>query len=229
MRTYIMPSEEWFKQYKAFIVHYAELAQKYNVELLCIGTELSNTTIAAWSKQWVDIIDEIRRAYTGPLIYAANWDEYKTVSFWDKVDYIGIDAYFPLTEKKDATKDELIAGWKGVADTLEAWLTDNKLLDKGIVFTEIGYDTVDGSNTQPWRVLPTLAHYVEDQEEQSDCLDSLMTVLTGRKWFRGIYWWNYFPRPDIGALGYTLRGKKGESVLSSWFAQGTRPSAAQDQ
>lgn len=216
VRTNIIPSEEWFASYKEFILHYARLAAKYNVELLCIGTELSNTTIPRWEAQWIGIITAIKAVYKGPITYAANWDEYETVSFWPAVDYIGMDAYFPLTDKTNPAKEELVQGWEKNADTIEGWLKTSKL-NKGVIFTEVGYDTIEGSNKQPWRVLPTLAKYKESQEEQANCLEALFLVLSKRPWFKGFYWWNYFPRPDIGPLGYTLRGKQGERVLSEWF------------
>jgi len=215
-RSNIIPSTEWFKNYKEFMCHYASLAAKYNVELLCIGTELSNTTTERWKAEWLDIIAAVKKIYSGPLIYAANWDEYETVSFWNEVDYIGLDAYFPLTSKVNPPKEELIAAWNKQADILEKWL-ETSGHDKPIVFTEVGYDTVAGSNKQPWRILPTLASQIESQDEQANCLESLLIVLTNRPWFKGFYWWNYFPRPDIGPLGYTLRGKKGEKVLEEWF------------
>ena len=129
-----------------------------------------------------------------------------------------MDAYFPLTNKNNPPKEELIAAWNAQADILEKWL-ETSGHDKPIVFTEIGYDTVAGSNKQPWRVIPTLASQIESQEEQSNCLESLLMVMSNRPWFKGFYWWNYFPRPDIGVLGYTLRGKKGEKILSEWFSR----------
>ena len=217
-RSNIIPSGKWFTSYGRFIAHYARFAAKHNVELLCVGTELSNTTILRWKEQWFDIIGRIKKVYKGPLTYAANWDEYETVSFWDGVDYIGMDAYFPLTNKNNPPKEDLVAAWEKRADILETWLKTNNL-KKGVIFTEVGYDTVEGSNKQPWRILPTLAKYVESQEEQKDCLDSMLTVLSKRAWFKGLYWWNYFPRPDLGPLGYTLRGKLGEKILSEWFGR----------
>ncbi|MFH0764524.1 MAG: discoidin domain-containing protein [Candidatus Omnitrophota bacterium] len=218
VRTNIISSEEWFASYKEFILHYARLAAKYNVELLCIGTELSNTSFSKWKAQWLDVIAAIRAVYKGPITYAANWDEYESVSFWTGVDYIGMDAYFPLTDKTNPTGEELVKGWEKNADVIETWLKDNKL-NKPVIFTEVGYDTIEGSNKQPWRVLPTMAKYKESQDEQADCLEALFLALSKRPWFKGFYWWNYFPRPDIGPLGYTLRGKKGEKVLVEWFGK----------
>jgi len=227
-RTNIIPSDEWFDSYKAFIMHHAEIAAKYNVELFCIGTELSNTTTAKWKERWSDIISSIRKVYKGPITYAANWDEYETVSFWNDVDYIGMDAYFPLTNMNNPPKEELIKAWEKHAATLEGWLKANSLT-KPIIFTEIGYDTLEGSNKNPWRVLPTLAKYVESQQEQANCLESLLTVLSNKSWFKGLYWWNYFPRPDIGPLGYTLRGKLGEKVLIDWYKKLSPPQKSAQQ
>jgi len=215
-RSNIIPSEGWFVSYKKFILHYAQIAQKYNVELLCIGTELSNTTIVTWKEKWLDIISEIRKVYKGPLVYAANWDEYETVSFWPEMDYIGMDAYFPLTKDNNPPLKDLEAAWENHADVIQKWLEDNKL-DKPVIFTEVGYDSVEGSNKQPWAIRPTLASLSESQEEQANCLLSVFEVLTKRSWFKGFYWWNYFPRPDIGSLDYTLRGKKGDKILTDWF------------
>jgi hypothetical protein len=215
-RTNIIPSDEWFASYVDFILHYAALAEKYNVELLCIGTELSNTTTTRWKDKWSGIISGIRKIYKGPITYAANWDEYETVSFWSELDYVGMDAYFPLTAIDNPPLEDLVKAWDVHADTLEKWLKENSI-DKPVIFTEVGYDTVIGSNQQPWRILPTLATYVECQEEQRNCLESLFISLSKRPWFKGFYWWNYFPRPDIGPLGYTLRGKLGEKTLSEWF------------
>ncbi|MFA5147213.1 MAG: discoidin domain-containing protein [Candidatus Omnitrophota bacterium] len=217
-RTNIIPGDEWFRSYREFILHYAVIAEANGVELLCIGTELSNTTTTRWKDAWLALIKDIRAVYKGALTYAANWDEYETVSFWDAVDYIGMDAYFPLTDKNDPPKEELVAAWTRHADILEKWLKDNNLT-KGVIFTEVGYDTIEGSNKQPWRILPTLATYAESQDEQANCLESLFAGLSNRSWFRGFYWWNYFPRSDIGSLGYTLRGKKGEAILKEWFGK----------
>ncbi len=218
-RTNIMPSEEWFADYKKMIIHYAEIAQKYNVELLCIGTELTNTAILTYKAQWLDIIKAIREVYKGPLTYASNWDDYDTVAFWDEVDFIGTDAYFPLTENDmHPSKEILVEGWIRNADILEKWLKDSGIT-KPVIFTEVGYDAMEGSNIKPWRVLPTMAKYKESQDEQANCLAALFEVLANRPWFKGFYWWNYFPRPDLGPLGYTLRGKKGEKILEEWFGK----------
>jgi hypothetical protein len=212
----IIPSAEWFVSYKEFIVRYAKLAAEYNVELYGIGTELGNTTLPNWNTTWEGIIKEIKAVYSGKLVYCANWNEYQDVEFWDKMDFIGIDAYFPITDKKDPTKEEMIDGWKNNALQLDKWLK-GKNINKPIVFTEIGYCSADGTNIQPWSTLSNLSEEFIDQQEQADALDAMMAGCSAYPWFKGIYWWNYFPQDRWSPLGYTIRGKKAEEVLTEWF------------
>ena len=54
-------------------------------------------------KFWNELILKIKKLYKGKLTYAANWDEYKRIHFWNVLDYIGVDAYFPLTDKKSSS------------------------------------------------------------------------------------------------------------------------------
>lgn len=212
----ISPCDEWFISYTDFITHYAQLAAEYNVELFCIGTELASATCGGYAKKWDSIIEKIKENYKGPLIYAANWNEYNYVPFWKKIDFIGIDAYFPLTTKNEPTKEELVAGWVAHADKLEKWL-GKEVLDKPIIFTEIGYSSADGTNKEPWKVFSK--DIKVDNQEQTDCLQALMEVLTKRSWFKGLYWWNYFPQERYNPTGFIIRGKPAEETLSNWYKQ----------
>jgi len=211
-RLDIIPSEEWFANYKKMIVRYAEMAARNKVEMFCIGTELENTSFSNWDAKWRDVIKAVRDVYSGRLSYSANWTEYQSVSFWDEMDFIGIDAYFPLTRKNDPTEEELIAAWNRVADDIEKWINENNII-KGIIFTELGYVSSDGTNKQPWATL----NKPEDQKEQRDALEAAFIVLTKRDWFKGLYIWQYFPQERWSPIGFTVRDKLAEDVLKKWY------------
>lgn len=211
-RGEIRPSEAWFASYREFILHYARLAETYHVSLLCVGTELENTSIQGWLPEWSRIIDEVRAVYKGKLTYAANWTEYGTVSFWDKIDFVGIDAYFPVTQKFDPSQEEIDGGWAQIAEKLAAWRTEQGI-SKPVIFTEIGYQSADGSNVTPWQTTSRK----EDQEEQAMVLEGMFRAMEHREWFKGIYWWNYFPREAWKPLDFTIKGKKAEEVLRRWY------------
>lgn len=211
-RGEVYPPDAWFESYEKFILHYARLAQKYNCEMFAVGTELKGATTWEQGKRWRRLIGKIRSVYKGPLTYAANWDEYDTIGFWDDLDYIGIDAYFPLTNKFNPTLKDLIAGWEESAGKIEDWRSRQNL-DKPVLFTEIGYPSVDGAGMQPWIGLTN----VKDRQEQADCIEAAFQVLTKKPWFRGFYWWHYFPVDKPLTEDLTLKGKLAEDVFSTWY------------
>ncbi|KJJ85205.1 protein containing Coagulation factor 5/8 type [Candidatus Omnitrophus magneticus] len=211
-RIDIVGNQKWFDSYEEFILRYAKIAALNNVEIFSIGTELEGTTFEAWTSRWEIIIKKVREVYKGKLVYSANWTEYQGVPFWKDMDYLGIDAYFPLTDKNDATREELISAWEKKAGEIETWLRENNLLDKPVLFTEIGYTTTDGTNRQPWVALTS----IEDQQEQSDCLDAAFEVLTKKPWFKGYYLWQYMPQERWSPLGFTVNGKKAENIFCGW-------------
>ena len=101
-----MPSEEDWKKleasYEAFILLYAEMAEETQSDIFCIGTELK-TFVNERPEFWNDLIKKVREVYTGKITYAANWDEYAKTPFWSELDFIGVNAYFPLCERENPT------------------------------------------------------------------------------------------------------------------------------
>src|SRR5258708_12000137 len=88
-------NSEWFAQYQPFLEHYAQLASAIHADVFCIGVELEKMSgnESAWRKP----IHPPRKIYPGPLTYAANFGaEFESIKFWDALDYIGIDEYYPL-------------------------------------------------------------------------------------------------------------------------------------
>jgi len=138
--------KKWFREYQNFLLHYARIAKRLEVEILCVGTELSFTTTK--NSLWQEIISETRKVYPGKLIYAANWDNYKNIEFWQDLDYIGIDAYFPLTSKPEPSVADLINGWKKWIHEIETWQIK---VNKPIIFTEIGYPSTSHAAYTPWK------------------------------------------------------------------------------
>ena len=91
--------------YKKYILSYAVLADTMEIDLFCIGTELKAMALER-PDYWKELIAEVRSIYGGPIIYAANWDSYDEIAFWDELDFIGIDAYFPLGNRQIPSVEE---------------------------------------------------------------------------------------------------------------------------
>jgi hypothetical protein len=221
--------DAWFASYTAFIVKYAEMAESLGVEALAVGTELKTVSGASNRQRWVAVIDAVRRVYRGTLTYAANaaapGDEFTSVSFWDRLDVIGLDAYFPLTDLSNPTVDQLVSAWSSnrfgennfaaVMNFASAW-------QKPLIFTEIGYKSTDRANREPWNFGLTGA---VDMGEQRDCYEAAFTVWGPQSsWMRGFFWWAWpVPPPAEGDSDYTPRGKPAETVLRTWNMDTTTP------
>ena len=205
----------WLKQYKSFLLYHAGLAEEHDVELLCVGTELVKTTHR--EKEWRDLIAGARKVFSGPMTYAAHWEyEYKDIKFWDALDYAGVDAFFPLSEKKNPTLEEIKSGWPKWVGELEEW---QARIQKPVIFTEVGYRSADWAAAYPW------VYWREaevDLQQQVDCTQALMETFWDKEWFYGTYWWHWEANILAGGphdKNYTPQDKPAKDILIDWYSK----------
>jgi Glycoside Hydrolase Family 113 len=214
--------DAWFDSYRINMLHYARMAQETNVELLCIGTELKTSTMQQPEK-WHELIVAIKSIYHGKLTYAANWDdEYKDVDFWDQLDYIGIQAYFPLTETKNPDLESIKTGWDKHLTSLEKFSRQH---NKPILFTEVGYKSEASSTIKPWEWSSYLSilHKKRSNRTQLLAYEALFQKLWSQEWFAGIYIWQWDIRstPEYAAksLNFSPRFKPAENIIAKWYGK----------
>ncbi|NNE32829.1 MAG: glycoside hydrolase [Winogradskyella sp.] len=214
-----MDDEAEWKQfessYSSFILEYAELAERINAELFCIGTELENF-VKYRPDYWNTLIKKIKSIYNGRLTYAANWDEYKRTPFWTQLDYIGIDAYFPVSDAKTPSLEECLAGWKSHKAVIEKVSIRH---DKPILFTEYGYRSVDYSGREPW----VSDHTIKDVnlQAQVNTTKALFKTFWDEDWFAGGFIWKWFHEHDrVGGKNnamFTPQNKPVEDVIKAHY------------
>jgi hypothetical protein len=201
--------------YRDFILTYAGLAQETNVSIFCIGTELEQFIVNR-PQFWDKLIIEVKKVYKGKLTYAANWDEYKRVPFWSELDFIGIDAYFPLSEVVTPTLEEARAGW-------QPWKIEMKQIseahERPILFTEYGYRSVDYSGKEPWKSDRSMNGV--NLEAQTNLTQSLFQELYNEPWFSGGFIWKWFiDHNNSGGWDndrFTPQNKPVETVIKKHF------------
>ena len=208
--------QAWFESYTAFILHYAEIAAGENVEILCIGTELTNATISQ-PAFWKELINKIRQVYKGQLTYAANWtEEFDAIEFWNELDYAGIDPYFPLVTSLKPTVEQLKSAWEDWIKKIEPW---QKKINKPVIITEIGYKSAVGANEEPWQHAPIGG---VDLELQVNCYEALLEAFWDKPWVYGVYWWYWGVHPKMGGntnRGFTPQNKPAGEVVSRWYKE----------
>ncbi len=207
--------DKWFKDYGEYILYYADMAQREKVEMICIGTELSATATTK-GYLWEDLIKKVRKRYSGKLTYAAHWDRYQDIRFWHLLDYAGINAYFPLTEKLAPTYEELLEGWGKWYPDVEAF---QKSVGKPVIFLEIGCSSADGAAIRPWEHVPRSE---VNNKLQEDYYKSLIATFGDKEWFYGLYWWYWGTSIHMGgefSRSFTPQNKPAEKVVIDWFAK----------
>jgi hypothetical protein len=201
----------WFRSYEELLLPYVELAQEEGVEIFCVGREFGGTV--RLRKEWTRLIRDVRAIYKGSLVYAAGWrGEMWDVSFWDLVDYIGINAYYSLTGRFAPTLEELIASWKGPLNSLGCLARRE---GKRVIFTELGYRSVNGASRAPWDHGATGD---PDPNEQALCYRAFFEAVWGKEaWFAGAFLWYWGPEGGPEDTGYTPKGKPAEEILREFF------------
>ncbi len=214
-----MDSEENWKvledSYSLFILTYAKVAQQIKAEVLCIGTELEKFVMQR-PKYWQSLIKEIKRIYKGKLTYAANWDEFKRVSFWGDLDFIGIDAYFPLSEKKTPTVIDFENGWKPHKDEI---IRIKNQFQKPVLFTEFGYRSVDFTGKKPWKSNRIKGSV--NLQAQVNGLQAIYNQFWNEEWFAGGFIWKWFYKHnEVGGENnnrFTPQNKPAEELIKRLY------------
>ncbi|SDQ06986.1 glycoside hydrolase family 113 [Flagellimonas zhangzhouensis] len=215
--------EEWEKfenSYAQFILLYAELAEETQTDIFCIGTELE-AFVKNRPEFWNQLIADVRKVYKGKITYAANWDEYDETPFWNQLDYIGVNAYFPLTDDKDPTMQALKEGWKPWKTKLQALVEKE---NKPIMFTEFGYRSMDFTGKKPWLV--DRGEMNVNLQAQADAIQVIFDEFWSEEWFAGGFLWKWFiDHEEVGGHAdnrFTPQNKPAELVVRNHFAQGKR-------
>ncbi len=218
--------ESWKSDYRDFIIRYAEIAERTNTEMFCIGAELSRLTKEK-PEFWLSLIEEVRTIYSGKITYAANWhDEFEDISFWDKLDYIGIQAYFPLTKQLNPSVEELEKGWEKYTASLKG-MSDK--WSRPILFTEMGYKSTVDSGVTPWEWID----YSEEEKEnlsletQVNCYAAFFNTVWKKSWFAGVHIWqmrsDYNPGEDSRRgkqnVDFTPQGKPAYDLIRKEFSK----------
>lgn len=171
-------------------------------------------------RHWRQLIQQTRQVYAGKLTYAANFDQYQSVGFWDALDLIGVNAYFPLRsqphfQSQQQLQQQLFSGWRQVLGDLEAFRQDQSITDKPVIFTELGYTRWDQSTLAPWsysgfslvgkpgqqEVILWTMQPTNDQERVL-AVQALYKAVTRDypKLLQGILYWKISTQPDHQSL-----------------------------
>ena len=201
--------QQWEESYAAYLRTITHIADSMNVEMLCIGTEYRHAVVER-PAFWRNLITEIRANYRGQLTYAANWDNFENVTFWDELDYIGIDAYWPLCERQTPTLKTLAAGWR---EPLRSIRRVQQQYQKPVLFTEYGYESRDYTAAGHWQTSEETK--VVNLEAQQRAYQALYDTFWDQPWFAGGFLWKWFPNhAEAGGETHTSYSPQNKPVVA---------------
>lgn len=202
--------ELWQEQYKEYVLTFAKICEEHNAEALSIGNELK-TPILQDHEFWFRLIREVRTVYSGQVTYSANWDFFDKVPFWSELDAIGVNAYFPLTDKENPTKKDVKKGWAPWAEKIKKLKATHQ---KPVVFTELGYRATDHCCQSPWE-------YNTGNKPNEGC-QALAFEIFFEEYYgslvKGAFIWKWFDKNDNPRNDkYSPQGRKSLEVIKKEF------------
>lgn len=193
---------QWFASYQRLVEHYAQLAVRTHADVFCIGGEF--VKLSRYDADWRRLIARARELYPGPIVYAANFgEEFETLTFWDALDYIGLQEYYPLPD--DLSTGELVRKVEAV----------EKKFGKPVLFTEAGFPSAAGANRKPWD--DSGGDIALDLQARS--YDAVFRAFYDKPWFAGAYWWKVGSdgRGGPGDASHTPWGKPAMQVIARYY------------
>eukprot|EP00168_Porphyra_purpurea_P004862 TRINITY_DN1588_c1_g1_i1.p2 TRINITY_DN1588_c1_g1~~TRINITY_DN1588_c1_g1_i1.p2 ORF type:complete len:748 (-),score=229.24 TRINITY_DN1588_c1_g1_i1:143-2191(-) len=222
-RGEIRPSAAWFASYRRFILSWATIAREEGVETFSVGVEKKRTL--GHVGEWLRIIKGVRQRFPGEVTYCSNWDSYMAVSpkMWRELDFIGINAYFPLRSASGSGKPapmlrQLREAWEGHAAHISKWKGRIGLPAKRVIFTEAGFKSIANSVQHPY-VWQSTSSVPVDLKLQRDAYTALMSTMSRYAWWKGVYWWTWEDRQLAfdGDRGYSPQHKPAEGVVRFYY------------
>ncbi|MGC9455086.1 MAG: glycoside hydrolase family 113 [Phycisphaerae bacterium] len=205
---------EWWQDYSAFMLHYADVARRGRADALIIGSELVSTE--RQEEQWRTLIANIRGRYDGLLSYSANWDHYRPIEWWDALDIIGITTYFDLTGGDDPTLQRLMQSWSEIKEELLQW---RRTQGKPLLFTEVGWPNQATAAQYPW-------DYFRAEDDPAPQVQATCFEAFFRTWFDEpnvagflVWEWRNYPQQPVGPEdpSYVPVGKPALDVIEKYY------------
>ena len=201
----------WFHGYEGYVLPYAREAQAAGVDMFCVGREIDSTVVRR-EADWRALVARIRTEFRGPLTYSANFDTWQGIGFWDALDFIGVSAYFPLSDRPSPSLAELEAGWDRALAPLEQ---TSRRFGRPVLLTEAGFPSIPAAAKAPWREERVPA----DVWLQARCYEATLRALARRPWIEGAYFWLWerTSTPAFRDPSHAIVGKPASFTIARWY------------
>ena len=204
-------TDAWWNSYEAFIGSAAEIARATGTTVLSVGVELKSMSNQPFVRSRMShLTQSIRKTYSGKLTYSANWDEAEDVLFWDLIDLVGVNGYYPLQPNPEQGAQRIRKRLQMLA----------KQTNREVLVAEVGYRSSPDSHLRPWE-WPEQLQPAVDEQAQARAWSAVLKHWLGAHSIRGLIVWVVPTDPDDPASepkhGFNPLNKKAETILREYF------------
>lgn len=203
----------FFRHYTAWMLAHARFAQTAGVPLLAVGVELDATVHR--EGEWRAVIAAVRKVYRGNITFASNWDSYERVPFWDALDYIGVQAYFPLSTARPPPTAEIERRWDAHLSQLGK---ASRRWRRPVLFTEIGYNRSEDAAAKPWD--PKLDNNPRTRALRRKLMEVALAKAKRATFIKGMYWWKWIPGQAPWDRDFAMKDDEAKQVLKAHWGGG---------
>lgn len=224
----------WFLNWQQVVLSplIKDIAEPYKVYALCVGSNFDK--IENESGYWTDVVDFVRRNYSGKITYKTNWwytaewntqkdEKFDTYTpklnnpVLGEVDFISVASYFELTDKDTNSVDDLVSAIHGtkifkrnqnVYDEIKKVSTK---WNKPVFFGELGFPKRNKASVQPWNPSPS---NLQNNEEQANCFQAYKEVFERETWNLGF---SIFAIGKIDEEKHYYPSDQSIEVIKSWY------------
>lgn len=202
----------FWASYRQWILDLASACSE--ADAFIVGTELELQLHR--DAEWRELIRDVRGVTDANLSYCTNWDSFERVPFWDALDAIGVQAYFPV-QPSHVGPGEVPAA-RDIRAAWEPWLErlrkTSEAAGKSVFFGELGYDNVESAAERPWEGVSRSRPSSEKGDlVQERCLNVAFEVMEANKdWLRGAFLWKWFVG-SAGRANYELAREETRKII----------------
>jgi hypothetical protein len=235
----------WFDHYRAFLVHFADLASLSGSQALVIGgdwivpalpggelTDGTSSGVPADAEtRWKSMIAEVRQHFRGTVIFALPYDTSvisAPVNILMDADVIYLLWFAKLSDQATPNKSDLLneAGRLLDENVAPIQVQVNKPIIIGLSYPSSTYSATgcipDGNGgCDYWTALSRpnadLTTVNLDLQQQVDLYDIMFNAINGRTWVTGLISRGYFVPAALQDKSASIHGKPTADLLWYWF------------
>jgi hypothetical protein len=218
--------DRWFIQFGSFMQKSAQIAEKYNIEMLALGKQIDGAMIPANEQRWRTLIANVRNVYHGKLTQVLftneGSDHASQVPWADDLDVITIYYYNRFSDNERPTLSDLESAMDEFnRKQFDPLYTKNK---KPLVFL-LPFQSRDHAAKQVWFEPMARAPDVgQDLNGQADLYEAFFISTADEPWCAGVMTWGYWIEDEFKPIysfekSSTVRNKPASLVVQKWFAR----------